>query len=800
MKKALTWFLALAALVLVMPGVRAQTPYYIDASCATPGNGTTLTCDGDADDAWDDLSDITGLSAGDSVLLKRGETWRETLTVPTSGTSGNPITFGAYGSGADPEIRGADVEATWNSEAVSSGEDFTDGSGAQPEAWYYYEQDLLDESINNNDLTDNNTVAYDGTTFQQGSYSLKTDDDNSESASIACASTSANVPWCNASTDFTVGGWVRFWKAWDGGDTFFGVYDGASDYARIGLDFSNNIRARYNLGAGNVDILSDSNVSTGIWYHIVLRWQGSTDDELTLWINNGEQTTTQSPATWPDFSATMYFSDSGQTNPAAVLMDEWFLFDTALSDSQIGDIYTYGLSGGASYTVYYATGYIANPQGVWEDNAWLEEVGTKAELSSTGTWWWDDPNDRVYIRCSDDANPSTHTMEIGARDYGIDINAKDYITIDGITSGYASDSGIIVRASSGDSDNVIVQNCTTNYSYYSGIYATPGEGVGTDGDNLLIQNNTASYNGGTGIYVGHGSEGFTITSNTANYNCQEDTDANHDYCGGIRFGASDFGSGSVTLNTSHNNGDAGSGTDSGTGIWLDTNPDGSVVTITRNLVYNNYDHGIILEKANDSSVSYNISYGHTATASVGLLMANNNDNCVFYNNVSYGNDVGVGAYGDLTADSCTNNTIKNNIVEGSVSQEAEFKWGGENDGTNGYGNVYNTNCFGAEYTNFIEWGSTTFYSTYDAWLAASSQSDTNVEADPLFLDAASNNFRLKGSSPAINAGTDVGLTQDYDGKLIPFGAAPDIGAYEFYILSFGAQRGVAQGVLRGVVK
>jgi hypothetical protein len=40
---------------------------------------------------------------GDNVLFKRGESWAsEQIVVPSSGTEGNVITFGRYGSGADP--------------------------------------------------------------------------------------------------------------------------------------------------------------------------------------------------------------------------------------------------------------------------------------------------------------------------------------------------------------------------------------------------------------------------------------------------------------------------------------------------------------------------------------------------------------------------------------------------------------------------------------------------------------------------------------------------------------------------
>ena len=52
------------------------------------------------------------------------------------------------------------------------------------------------------------------------------------------------------------------------------------------------------------------------------------------------------------------------------------------------------------------------------------------------------------------------------------------------------------------------------------------------------------------------------------------------------------------------------------------------------------------------------------------------------------------------------------------------------------------------------------------------------EANPLFVDAANNDFNLTFPSPCVNSGIVVGLTQDKDGKLVPVGNAPDIGAYE----------------------
>jgi hypothetical protein len=57
------------------------------------------------------------------------------------------------------------------------------------------------------------------------------------------------------------------------------------------------------------------------------------------------------------------------------------------------------------------------------------------------------------------------------------------------------------------------------------------------------------------------------------------------------------------------------------------------------------------------------------------------------------------------------------------------------------------------------------------------ESDT-LKRDPDFISTT--NFRLQASSPAINAGTDVSLTSDYDGN--PIVGIVDIGAFEYQTL------------------
>ncbi len=74
-------------------------------------------------DAWKTIHkvDISHFLPGDSILFKRGGTWRETLLVnATSGNASSRIVFGAYGDGNRPIITGSDPVTGWTETASGS--------------------------------------------------------------------------------------------------------------------------------------------------------------------------------------------------------------------------------------------------------------------------------------------------------------------------------------------------------------------------------------------------------------------------------------------------------------------------------------------------------------------------------------------------------------------------------------------------------------------------------------------------------------------------------------------------------
>jgi hypothetical protein len=91
-------------LACVLVGVASATTYYVDATGGDDSrDGQTLST------AWKTIAKVNGSSfaAGDQILFKRGEVWRESLVPPSSGVSGNTIKFDAYGTGEAPTITGS---------------------------------------------------------------------------------------------------------------------------------------------------------------------------------------------------------------------------------------------------------------------------------------------------------------------------------------------------------------------------------------------------------------------------------------------------------------------------------------------------------------------------------------------------------------------------------------------------------------------------------------------------------------------------------------------------------------------
>jgi hypothetical protein len=94
--------LAGATVLQVTNSWAAGATYYVDAAAGNDANPGTSAA------PWRSLAKINGaaLTAGDTVLLRRGQSFTGELTLTRSGTATARITIDAYGSGARPIVRG----------------------------------------------------------------------------------------------------------------------------------------------------------------------------------------------------------------------------------------------------------------------------------------------------------------------------------------------------------------------------------------------------------------------------------------------------------------------------------------------------------------------------------------------------------------------------------------------------------------------------------------------------------------------------------------------------------------------
>src|SRR4026207_2310062 len=89
------------------------TTYYFSASGNDANNGTSTST------PWKTLSKFNSVfaskSPGDNFLFNRGEVFYGKIIISRSGSSGLPMTIGAYGTGAAPVISGFTTVSGWTS-------------------------------------------------------------------------------------------------------------------------------------------------------------------------------------------------------------------------------------------------------------------------------------------------------------------------------------------------------------------------------------------------------------------------------------------------------------------------------------------------------------------------------------------------------------------------------------------------------------------------------------------------------------------------------------------------------------
>jgi hypothetical protein len=183
---------SLACLVIGASVARAET-YHVAVSGDDANPGTEAL-------PWRTIAkaNAAALKPGDRVLLRKGDVWREQLTVRRSGTAGNPIVFGAYGSGANPRIERMDPYSAWWEHSLVPDGSFELMSGGRPnDTWPDHRVSVVDSNGGGS------FVKADPTTAVSGTHSVKlVNDGDGRLASRDRAQITTRVDGLRGDTDY----------------------------------------------------------------------------------------------------------------------------------------------------------------------------------------------------------------------------------------------------------------------------------------------------------------------------------------------------------------------------------------------------------------------------------------------------------------------------------------------------------------------------------------------------------------------------------------------------------------------
>jgi tetratricopeptide (TPR) repeat protein len=172
------------------------------------------------------------------------------------------------------------------------------------------------------------------------------------------------------------------------------------------------------------------------------------------------------------------------------------------------------------------------------------------------------------------------------------------------------------------------------------------------------------------------------------------------------------------------------------------------IVVRRNILYNNDKAGLVFG-------GYSKKRGRV-------------QNCRFYNNVLYRNQVGRDGTGELWIQYASDNEVKNNIIV--AGKQGVLYTSGKGD----VNNIIDFNCYflseperSGESPFYVN---DTNYATFNDYTRSTSNDKHSIFRNPHFTDESRFDFSLKPASPCIDNGTDVGLAFS--------GPAPDMGAME----------------------
>ncbi len=424
----------------------------------------------------------------------------------------------------------------------------------------------------------------------------------------------------------------------------------------------------------------------------------------------------------------------------------------------------------------------------WTDNL---QYGAVAEFNGTDYIWLDEENSTTweehygatfangsidYVKTTDGSNPTGKIyssnmgfrFDLGRSKYIKFYNGNFYGSIIGKERIGKTNTNIPV------STHIVFDSCKMIYGITNWLYAGH--------DYWIFRNNDISY-AGNGIYTNSLDTGLNPTRWGASYLLIENNTFKHlgvpgfyhqdAHAVGIQGGRENIIQGNYIEDT-------GTSIEFHTGYWKMKN-----MTIRNNFIKNTRAEGgggggIAVSGTNMDSIGrrtgfkiynnivMNTGIGTTEAWQGTGISTNNKDPVEIYNNIIINPAGRAIRFGIM--DAPPQGAVYNNIIVNPGSYYLHIWSSVPGDWSN----------FSCDYN--LYYPATDFTFTTGFYFAQAIDSDNNsILADPMFVSSDPQepaDFKLQAGSPAIDAGVDVDLTQDFEGNPVPQGPAFDIGAYE----------------------
>ncbi len=696
------------------------TTYYVANAGNDSNSGTNAYA------PWKTVAKVNAsyFSPGDSILFNRGDVWHEQLTPPSSGYYGNQVTYSAYGVGANPVITGADLITNWQGGSSSGGGGGSTTQGCTGSC-------VFSSGMETAGFTDWSSVyapAGDGTTVTQssavahsGTYSMQLKGGGSDNRG-------------GLSESFTPFGaegtlYFRFYMYVPAGSLkpnshllLFQIPQGSTNISLYTDGNGNIVTLQYYANGGSIVPYASLNFAMGAWNYFDVAFKaGAGDGGGQVWLNG------------TSLGSNYSLNTSGSTGVNSVLLgNDSFGSGLAAGGSVYFDDFEVATSGPIGAATAGATSTNTAPaNGVWSaslptqpyvvfiaGNPGVQE-STAAQVTAAGEWAW--TNGTLYVYSATGAPPSN--VEAAQRNFALlmgQTGPGSYVTVSGIDFRISNGDVVHIVNTAGD----IINGGLITGAYQFGLLA-----IGISGGsltNLQVTNNTVSMNGSTGIEISAGHTGVTVQGNTVFGNASNPTfTGDFIEMGGILLlgNASTPNYDLVQNNVSDNNGVYNGNESEGSGIWFDSI---TYSTMQNNVSFNNAAFGLYFEKTVSSNMLNNVSYSNAYVPDTANIAAYASQGIPSYGNTINGNyawgsqtwGMKLGAYQGAGATKVYNNKYTNNVVFGSQSIDLYGDTGADNDGQNGFGNVYSGNGFGTPTQNWLYWVTYGFISNYSQLDAA----------------------------------------------------------------------------------